>query len=82
MQALTRQGLLKGVGTCKLKFYEHCIIRKKTKVKFDTVTYCTKGILDYVHTDIWGPTKTAQLEVTITLCRLLMIILGVVGYIP
>ena len=43
----------------KLEFCEHCIIGKKTKVKFGTTTHCTKGILDYVHTNVWGPTKTA-----------------------
>ena len=25
------------------------------------MTHCTEGILDYVHTDIWGPTKTASI---------------------
>ena len=32
LQTLARQGVLKGVGTCKLEFCEHCIIGKKTKV--------------------------------------------------
>jgi len=48
---------LKGARTCKLEFCEHYIIGKKTKVKFSIATHCTKGILDYIHTDIWGPTK-------------------------
>ena len=61
MQALARQGLLKGAGACKLEFCKHCIIRKKTKVKFGTATHCTKGLLDYVHTDVWGPIKTASI---------------------
>ena len=43
LQALTKQGLLKGARTCKLDFCEHCVIRKKTKVKFGTVTHCTDG---------------------------------------
>ena len=59
VQALARQELLKGARVCKLKFCEHCVIRKKTKVKFGTATHYTKGILDYVHTDIWELTKTA-----------------------
>ena len=62
LQALTKQGLLKGARTCKLEFCEHCIIGKKTKVKFGTATYCTKGILDYVHTDVYGPTKTESIR--------------------
>ena len=82
LQTLARQGVLKGARTCKLEFCEHCIIGKKTKVKFGTTTHCTKGILDYVHTTFGNLPRLHQLEVTITLCRLLMIILGVVGYIP
>ena len=27
-------------------------------MKFSTSTHCTKGILDYVHTNVWGPTNT------------------------
>jgi len=61
MQTLVKKGLLKGAETCKLDLCEHCIIGKKTKVKFGTASHCTEGILDYVHTDVWGPTKTASI---------------------
>jgi len=61
LQALLKQGLLKGDKTYKLEFCEYCIIGKNTNVKFGTATHCTKGILDYVHTDVWGPTKTASI---------------------
>jgi len=33
-----------------------------TKVKFDTATHCIKEILDNVHTDVWGLTKTTTIE--------------------
>ena len=49
--------MLQGAKTCKLKFCEHCVIGKKTKAKFGTAIYCTEGNLDYVHADVWGPTK-------------------------
>ena len=61
MQTLVKQDLLKGAKTSKLKFCEHCVLSKKIKVKFDTAVHCTKRILDYVHTDIWGPSKNASL---------------------
>ena len=32
LQALTKQGLLKGSRTYKLEFCEHCVIGKKIKV--------------------------------------------------
>jgi len=34
---------------------------KKTKVKFGTAIHHTKRIFDYMHTDIWGPSKNASL---------------------
>jgi len=52
MQALVKQGLLKAVKTCKLKFREHCVLSTKIKVKFGTTIHRTRGILDDVHTDI------------------------------
>ena len=62
LQALAKYDLLKGASTCKLKFCEHCVIEKKTKVIFDTATHCTERNLDYVHTDVWRPTKTTSIE--------------------
>ena len=54
MQVLTKQDLLKGAETYKLKFCEHCVLDKKTKVTFGTAIHHTKGIVDYVHTDVWS----------------------------
>ena len=82
LQTLARQGLLKGVGTCKMEFCEHCIIGKKTKVKFDTATRCTEGILDMFTLMSGDLPRLHHLEVIITLCLLLMTILGGAGYIP
>jgi len=47
--------------TCSLEFDEYCILDKKTKVKFGTVAHHSEGLLDYVHINIWGPTKIASL---------------------
>ena len=79
MQALEKQGLLKGAKTYKLEFYEQCIIGKKTKVKFSTVIHRIEGILDYVHTEFGDLPRLQHLKVITTLCCSLMIILGVVG---
>jgi len=54
--------LLKGAKTSKLKVCEHYVIGKKNKVKFDTMIHCTEGILSYVHTDVWGPTKMISIR--------------------
>ncbi|KAH9764742.1 hypothetical protein KPL70_001639 [Citrus sinensis] len=34
---------------------------KKTRVKFGTANHYTREILEYVHSDVWGPTKTASI---------------------
>jgi len=31
-------------------------------VKFGTAIHNTKGILDYVHSDVWGPAKTPSIR--------------------
>ena len=61
LQTLAMQGLLKGAKTCKLDFCEQCVLRKQKRVKFSTAIHNTEGILDYIHTDVWGPTKTTSL---------------------
>lgn len=61
LNQLVKQGLLKGLQTSKLDFCEHCVKGKKTRVKFGTAIHNTKGILDYVHSDVWGPSKTPSL---------------------
>ena len=61
LKTLSDQGLLKGVKTCDLEFCEHCIKGKQTRVKFGTVFHNTKGILDYVHSDVLGASKTPSL---------------------
>ena len=61
LQTLAMQGLLKGAKTCKLDFCEQCVLGKQKRVKFGTAIHNTEGILDYIHTDVWGPNKTASL---------------------
>jgi len=79
MQVLAKQGLLKGAKTCKLKFCQHCVLGKKTKLKFGTAIHRTKGILDYAHTDVWSPFKNASLGGNTILSSLWMITLGEIG---
>ncbi|KAG8492015.1 hypothetical protein CXB51_015325 [Gossypium anomalum] len=61
LQTLAKQGLLKGENSCKLEFCKHCILGKQTRVKFGPAIHNSKEILDYVHSDVWGPTKVASL---------------------
>ena len=34
---------------------------KHKRVKFNTSTHTSKGILDYVHSDLWGPSRKPSL---------------------
>ena len=61
LQMLAMQELLKDAKSCKLDFCEQCVIGKQKSVKFGTTIHNNEGILDYIHTDLWGPTKTASL---------------------
>ena len=70
---------MKGASIC-LELGGHGVLDKKTKVKFGTTTHYSEGLHNYVHVDIWGPTKTASLEGHRYFIRLLMIYLGEVGY--
>ena len=54
---LSKQGLLCGQKTGKLNFCEHCIFGKKHIVSFGTGVHRTKDTLDYVYSDVWGPSQ-------------------------
>ena len=57
MDELSRWGLLCGQCTSKLDFCEHCMFGEQTRVRFSSGIHSTKGILDYVHSDLWGPSS-------------------------
>ena len=61
MMELYKRNLLKGIKTCKLDFCKYCVFGKQNKVQFKIATRKTKGVLDYVHTDVWGPVRVASL---------------------
>ncbi|KAH9670611.1 hypothetical protein KPL70_017043 [Citrus sinensis] len=58
---LSKQGVL-GVDKIEpLRFCEDCVLGKSSRVKFSTGIHNSKGTLDYIHADLWGPTQTASL---------------------
>jgi hypothetical protein len=54
---LSKRGLLKGYNSNVMELCEHCVFGKHKRVKFNTAVHTTKGILDYVHADLWGPSQ-------------------------
>jgi hypothetical protein len=57
-----KNNLLKGVKTCKHDFCRYCFFRKQNKVQFKTTTHKTKGVLDYVHANVWGLARVTSRE--------------------
>ena len=72
---------MEGASTCNMELGEHDVLDKK-KVKFSTTTHHSEGLLDYVHVSIWDLLRLHRLEFIGTLSLLLIIYLGIVGYIP
>nr|AAT01387.1 putative polyprotein [Oryza sativa Japonica Group]AAT44170.1 putative polyprotein [Oryza sativa Japonica Group] len=61
MAELMKRNLLDGCTQGNMKFCEHCVFGKHKRVKFNTSVHRTKGILDYVHADLWGPSRKPSL---------------------
>jgi hypothetical protein len=57
MEELSKRGLLDGCHSDNLDFCEHCVFGEHTTVKFSPAIHNTKNILDYVHVDVWGPSR-------------------------
>ncbi|KAK3028831.1 hypothetical protein RJ639_038658 [Escallonia herrerae] len=57
MLELHKCKLLQGVKSCKLDFCKFCVFGKQKRVSFKVSSHTSKGVLDYIHSDIWGPIK-------------------------
>ena len=62
MQLLSKQGLLCGHKTKSLEFCEHCVFGKLHRKSFRKAIHRTKGTLDYIHSDCWGPSRVESLK--------------------
>ena len=60
MLELHKRNLLKGVKTCKLDFYKYCVYGKQHRVSFKTGSHTSKGVLDCIHSDVWGPVSVSS----------------------
>ena len=61
MAELSRRGLLDGQKTTKLQFFEHFVLGKQKRVRFFSGIHKSKGLLDYLHSNLWGPTKVSSM---------------------
>ena len=54
LQELYKKGISDSKLVCSLDFCESCVLGKSHKLKFAKATHTSKGILEYVHYDLWG----------------------------
>ena len=42
-------------------FCAECVVRKSSRTRFRIAVHNTKGTLDYIHSDLWGPSQIESL---------------------
>ncbi|GJR61822.1 retrovirus-related pol polyprotein from transposon TNT 1-94 [Tanacetum coccineum] len=62
LQVLEKQGLFGKKSLGKLDFYENCVMGKSHQVSFGVGRHTTQGVIDYVHSDLWGPSQVESFE--------------------
>ena len=55
MAILFKNGLLPKMQSTSMDFCEHCVNGKQTRKAFGTGTHRSKEMLEYIHSDVWGP---------------------------
>nr|GEX69890.1 retrovirus-related Pol polyprotein from transposon TNT 1-94 [Tanacetum cinerariifolium] len=58
MKNLAKKGLIK--VSFNLEFCEHCVFGKHKKVSFSHGIHRTRDALDYIHSDLWGPSHVTS----------------------
>jgi hypothetical protein len=55
--------MAEGMSNCTLDFYfcEHCIYGKQNRVRFPSSATRPKGILELIHSDVFGPVHVPSL---------------------
>ncbi|KAL5700655.1 hypothetical protein ACHQM5_026075 [Ranunculus cassubicifolius] len=61
LTVLGKQGLFGRDKLCKLDYCEHCVFGKQCRTSYRKAKHRATWILDYVHSDIWGPSRVASL---------------------
>nr|GEV20934.1 retrotransposon protein, putative, Ty1-copia subclass [Tanacetum cinerariifolium] len=61
LHVLEKQGLFGKKSLGKLNFCENCVLGKSHRVSFGVGRHTTQGVIDYVHSDLWGPSQVESL---------------------
>ena len=58
LDILSKRGHLCNQSIGSFEFFEHCVFVKQKRVSFSSpVIHKMKGILDYILSDLWGPSR-------------------------
>jgi hypothetical protein len=60
LKVLVDRKLLPSLKSLNLNLCKHCIYGKQSRQKFKTGRHSSKGVLDYIHSDVWGPSPTVS----------------------
>lgn len=60
LKELQSQGLLEKEKLNYLPLCEKCVLGKVTRISFKTTSHQIKQTLDYVHSDLWRPSRVAS----------------------
>uniref|UniRef100_A0A803Q6S7 CCHC-type domain-containing protein n=1 Tax=Cannabis sativa TaxID=3483 RepID=A0A803Q6S7_CANSA len=58
LKVLSKKGVFGKEQIKELDLCEECIMGKATKAKFGVGKHKTRNIVDYLHSDLWGPSRT------------------------
>ena len=58
LEVLMNRKFLPNLKTLNLMFCRHCIFGKQCRQKFKAGSHVSKGVLDYIHYDLWGLSPT------------------------
>ncbi|GJU59329.1 retrovirus-related pol polyprotein from transposon TNT 1-94 [Tanacetum coccineum] len=61
LQVLEKQGLFGKKSLGKLDFCENYVLGKSHRVSFGVRRHTTRGVIDYVHSDLWDPSQVESL---------------------
>ena len=62
LMELSKQRLLCGDKLDQLSFCDHSVYGKMISVKLNVAKHCTQSILDYIHSDLWEPSRHVSMR--------------------
>ena len=57
LEFFSKRGFLCGQSISKVEFFENCVLGKQKCITFGAAIHRTQGTLDYIHSDMWGPSR-------------------------